>query len=190
LTGGKRMVKKFFTGLAAMAVAFFFTFSFSHAETVTSKMYDAFNKKYSDENYDFKKGSLDFDHVQTFDLSEPIKVKKGDKEYTISKVTAATASFKTVRDYIFYKDWNEYAYYAPDENLILTEGDVMNIKQVQDFQNQYTSKVSLELGPIVLMMLLILVVPFIFGFIWLKYKYNTLEFKLKNNLMEPGNKPR
>lgn len=174
------MVKKIFASLAAMAVAFFFTFSFSHAETQTSgKMYDAFNKKYSEENYDFKNGSFQLNDVQTFNLDEPIKVKKGDQEYTIDKVQAGMASFKTVRDSIFYKDWNDYAYYAPDQGLILTEGDVMNVKQIKNFEDHHTASVTLELGPIVLLMLLLFAVPFIFGFIWLKTQYNTSEFRLK-----------
>jgi len=179
------MVKKILASLAALSVAFFFTFSFSHAETLTSgKMFKAFEKQYKEENYDYKDGSLQLNHVKTINLSEPIKVKKNDKEYTISKITVAIASFKTVRDYIFFKDWNEYAYFAPDEGLILTEGDVMKLTPIQDFQHQYTSNVTLELGPISILMLLVVVIPFIFGLYWKKKKYNSLDFKLKNGLLE------
>jgi len=179
------LVKKILASLAALSVAFFFTFSFSHAE---SKMYNAFEKQYKEENYDFKDGSLKLSHTQTINLDQPIKVKKNNKKYTISKINVAVASFKTVRDYIFFKDWNEYAYYAPDEGLILTEGDVMKIKQVQDFQHQYTSNVTLELGPMAILMLLIVVIPFLFGLYWKKKKYNTLDFRLK--LLEAANQKR
>ena len=179
------MVKKIFSCLAALFIAFFFTFSFSHAESVTSgKMYDAFHKKFSDENYDFKVGTFQLNDFQTFNLSEPIQVTKDGKVYTISKVQAAMASFKTVRDSIFLKDWNEYTYYAPDEGLILTEGDVMNVPQIKDFQNSHKASVSLELGPIIFLLLLLFIIPLVFGFIWLKTQYNTLEFKLQNRLFE------
>jgi len=172
--------KKILAGLTLLSAAFFFTFGISHAETVTSgDMYKAFEKQYKTANYDFKDGSLELHHVKTINLDQPIKVKKDNKEYTISKITVAVASYKTVRDYIFLKDWNEYAYYAPEEGLILTEGDVMNITRVQDFQHQYDSFVRLELGPIVLLMLLVIIVPVSFGWYWKKKKYNTLDFRLK-----------
>lgn len=183
------MIKKIATALALMAAAFLFTFNFALAKTATDgKMYAAFDKKYNQEYYDYKKGSLKFEHARTIELSTPIKVKKGDKEYQITKVQAAVASFKTVRDYIFLKDWREYAYYAPEIDQILTEADVMNIPAIKEFEHKYSTNVSLELGPIVGMLILIFIVPLIFGFIWLKFKYNTLDFKLKNGLLE-GDSP-
>ncbi|MGV3489000.1 MAG: hypothetical protein ACO1OC_10490 [Tuberibacillus sp.] len=182
------MIKKLLASFAALSVAFFFTFSFSHAETASSKMEKAFEKQYKEENYDFKNGSLELNHVQTINLDKPIKVKKNNKTYKISKITVATASFKTERDYIFFKDWNEYAYFAPDENLILTEGDVMKINQVKEFQKKYDSKVTLELGPIMIFMILIVVIPFAFGLYWKKKKYNSLDFKIK--LLEAADQKR
>ena len=180
------MVKKMLTLFSAVAFAFFFTFSVSHAETATSgKMFDNFNKKYKQENYDYKAGSFQLEDVQTFNLDQPITVKNGNDQVQITKVQAAVAHFQTSRDGIFLKDWKDYAYYAPEANLILTEGDVMNVKQIKAYENQHTTSVKLELGPIVGFMLLIIIIPLLLAYLWTKFGYSTLEFKLKNNLMDP-----
>lgn len=183
------MVKKMLTLFSVVAFAFFYTFSVSHAETVTSgKMYDSFNKKYKQENYDYKAGSLQLQDVQTFNLDQPITVKNGNDQVQVTKVQAAVAHFQTSRDGIFLKDWNDYAYYAPEANLILTEGDVMNVKQIKTFESQHASSVKLELGPIIGFMLLIIIIPLLLAYLWQRYGYSTLEFKLKNHLLEPDPK--
>ncbi|MFC4618300.1 hypothetical protein ACFO4N_06095 [Camelliibacillus cellulosilyticus] len=185
------MLKKCFAGLAAAAVAFFFTFNFSHAENVGhGKMYDTFLKKYKEENYDFKKGSLKLEHVQTINLDNPITVKVGTKDEQITQIQVAIGHFKTVRDGIFYKDWKDYAYYAPEIGQVLTEGDVMNVKAIKDFQNKYSSGVSLQLGAITGLLFLFFIIPLIFAYIWLKFKYNSMDFKLKNGMLqtEPNNR--
>ncbi|GGH89152.1 hypothetical protein JOD43_004492 [Pullulanibacillus pueri] len=185
------MLKKCLALLSALSVVLLFVMGTSYAKTVTSgDMFKAFQKQYSDENYDYKKGSLKITDVQTINLNQPITVKNGDKEVTVNQVQIGVAHFKTVRDYIFFKDWKEYAYYAPEQNLILTEGDVTGVSQIKDFEKQHESKVSLELGPIVGLCLLVIIIPLLFAYIWLRFKYNSLDFKLQNGMLEENNRLR
>lgn len=186
---GVTMVKKIVASLSAVAFAFFVMFGVSHAETLTSgNMFDTFQKKYKQDNYDYQSGSLSLQDYQTFQLSQPITVKKGTKKVQVSIIRGAVAHFKTVRDGIFFKDWKEYAYYAPKADAILTEGDVMTIKAVQTYESKHPTSVKLELGPIVGFMLLIIIIPIAVAFFWSKTRYSTLEFRLKNNLLEPDSK--
>ncbi|HSU80708.1 MAG TPA: hypothetical protein VLK78_09835 [Candidatus Angelobacter sp.] len=183
------MARKMLTLFSIVAFAFFYTFSVSHAETVTSgKMFDSFNKKYKQENYDYKNGSFQLEDVQTFNLDQPITVKNGNDQVQVTKVQAGIAHFQTSRDGIFKKDWIDYAYYAPEANLILTEGDVMNVKQIKTYEKQHTTSVKLELGPIVGFMLLLVIIPLLLAYFWTKFGYSTLEFRLKNNLLDPDPK--
>ncbi|GGE55197.1 hypothetical protein GCM10011391_37770 [Pullulanibacillus camelliae] len=183
------MLKKIITALSSLAFIFFLTSGLSHAETLTQgKMFDAFQKQYKDANYDYKNGSLEINDVQTVNLDQPAKVKSGDKEVQINTIQMGMAHFKTVRDSIFFKDYNDYAYYSPENNLILTEADVGSLPQIKSFEKQHTSSVTLELGPIVGLCLLIVIVPLIFAYIWLRFKYNSLDFKLKNGQLGDGAK--
>ena len=180
------MLKKCFAMVSALSVVFLLVLSTSYAQTLTSgDMYKAFNKQYSDENYDFKDKSLKLTDVETLNLSEPVTIKRDDKDITINQIQVGIAHFKTVRDYIFYKNWSEYAYYSPEQKMILTEGDVGTVPQIKDFEKQHEVTVTLALGPIVGLCLLIIIVPLIFAYLWLKFKYNSLDFKLANKLMEP-----
>lgn len=184
------MVKKIIALLSALAFTFFFMFSFSHAaDTLTSgKMFDTFHNKYKQANYDYKSDSLKLENYQTFTLSKPITVKKGTSSIKVNKIEAAVAHFKTIRDGIFLKDWKDYAYYAPQADVVLTEGDVMSIKSINNYESQHPTSVKLELGPIVGLLLLVILIPLLVGFFWSKARYSSLEFKLKNNLMEPDPK--
>lgn len=148
------------------------------------QMMSALQTQYKAAHYDYKDGSLIFQHVKTFQLSTPITVQKNGKKVQVNQVTASVASYKTVRDYIFYKDWNEFAFYAPQINQVLTLGDVSNVKPLQDYQNKYKSSVSLELGPILLIMALLLIVPFIVLIMWSKTKYSVMGYKIENNLLD------
>lgn len=177
-------MKKIIAIVSAVAFTFFFMIGVSHAETATSgKMFDTFQKKYKQDNYDYKDGSLKLKDVQTFKLDQPITVKNGNNEVQVSTVQAAIANFKTVRDGIFFKDWNQYSYYAPEADVILTEGDVMNVQAIKNYENAHPSSVKLELGPICGYLALIFLVPVIVAFIYSRRGYSSLEFKLKNNLL-------
>ena len=183
--GGIYLLIKVITALSALAFIFFLTSGLSHAQTLTQgKMFDAFQKQYKDVNYDYKNGSLEIDDVQTIHLDQPVKVQSGDKEMQIDTIQRGLAHFKTVRDSIFFKDYRDYAYYSPKNNLILTEADVGSLPQIKSFEKQHTSSVTLELGPIVGLCLLLIIAPLIFAYIWLKFKYNSLDFKLKNGLLD------
>ncbi|MFC7393588.1 hypothetical protein [Scopulibacillus cellulosilyticus] len=179
------MVKKLFVTFSAVMMVFFSAFGFVEARTVTSgKMYNEINKQNKTGHYDYKNGSLQLQHVEQINLSKPVKVDKAGKKVKITKLTAAVASYKTVRDKIFYKDWNDYVYYAPEINQVLTPGDVNSIPAVKDFQKKYTSSVTLELGPILGLLALLIIVPIIFLIIWNKKKFSTLEYKIYNGLVD------
>ncbi|WEG13860.1 hypothetical protein PU629_05700 [Pullulanibacillus sp. KACC 23026] len=183
------MVKKITALLSAVAIAFFFVFGVSHAETVTSgKMFKTFNSQYKQANYDYKSGSLKLEDAKTFKLDKPIKVKNGNDEVQVTTVQAAVAHFKTMRDGIFFKDWKDYAYYAPDAGVVLTEGDVMNIPAIKAYEKAHSTSVRLELGPISGFLALIIIVPIIAAFVLSRRGYSSLEFKLNNNLIEPAKK--
>ncbi len=180
------MLRKSLATLSAVALAFFFLFSVSEAATLTTgKMFDTFLNKYKTENYDFKPGSFSLQDAQTFTLDKPITIKKGTDQVQVTKIQAAIAHFKTVRDGIFFKDWIDYAYYSPETDTVLTEGDVMNIQAIKQYEAAHHTSVKLELGPIVGLLLLLFIVPMIFGLIWSRTRYSSLEFKLKNNLLDP-----
>ncbi len=149
-----------------------------------SQMADALSNNYKSAHYDYKEGSFKLQHVKTFQLSDPIKVKKDGKDVEVTKVTAAVATFKTVRDYIFYKDWKEFAFYAPDIDQVLTLGDVSKVKALQDYQKKYQSSVSLELGPILLLMAFLFIIPIIVLIIWSKTRYSVMGYKVENNLLD------
>lgn len=179
------MAKKLIATFSVTFMILFGVLGFADAATVNKgKMHDIMQDQYKTAHYDFKAGTLELQHVKSFNLDEPITVKKGGKDVKVDKVTAAVASFKTVRDNIFYKDWKEYVFYAPEIDQVLTLGDVNKTKTLKDYQAKYVSSVTLELGPISWILALIIIVPAIFIFIWYKYKYTVLGYKLKNNLVD------
>ncbi|TCP26661.1 hypothetical protein EV207_11994 [Scopulibacillus darangshiensis] len=183
------MAKKIMAMFTAACMVFFGIIGFAGAaSTDKAKMHKVMDKQYKTAHYDYKKGTLDLQHVKTFNLDKPIKVKKNGKDVEVNKVIAAVATFKTVRDYIFYKDWKEFVFYAPKIDQVLTLGDVNNVGVLKDYQNKYNSKVSLELGPILGILALIIIIPAIFIFIWYKYRYSVLGYKLDNNLIDDPNK--
>ncbi|WP_085523069.1 hypothetical protein [Tuberibacillus sp. Marseille-P3662] len=180
-------MKKYLAGLFAAFLVFFGSYQFSNAETVTDgKMYETFKEHTSNEHYDFKEGSFKLTNVKTYNLSEPLTVKQGEKKVKINQVKAAVAKFKTVRDYIFFKNYSEHVYFAPNQEMTLKEADLKKHEQmkghVQEFKNAHPVNISLSYGPIIGVMALIIIVPLIFLFIWHKYKYSTMRFKRENNL--------
>lgn len=182
--GGNHMFKKVFAILFSSMLAFIGFVGFAHAATpqVTDKMTKHYLDQFKSDHYDYAKGSLKFTNVEQINLNKPIEIKQGDNTIEVTKVTAAVATFKTVRDKIFFKDWKQTVFYSTDQNIALTTGDTLGVKQLQKYSDQNPSGVSMELWAIGTLLLLVFVIPAAFVFIWSKYQYSTLGFKIKNKL--------
>lgn len=177
------MLKKFFaSGFAIMLILMCFSGLASAKTLASSEMVKTYQKQFSQGHYDYAKGSFKLSHAEDITLSKPISVKQGDSNVQVTHVIAAYATFKTVRDHIFYKDWKQTVFYAPDQQIALSIGQTNNVKELKKYDNQYPSGVSMELWSIGSLLLLLLLIPALFVFVWSKYQYSTLEFKIKNKL--------
>lgn len=180
------MAKKWFTAVVAFMMIFSGLFATASAETDTqSKMYETFKERISNEHYDFKKGSLKLTDVKTFNLNEPITIKKGDKSVKVTTVKAAVAKYQTVRDVIYVKDFKKPVFYAPKQDMVLKDNKVKKVGAIKSYIKQHPAHASMQLGAIAAVLLvLLIVVPGIFLFIWHKFKHSTMEYQMNHKLTD------
>lgn len=166
--------------IAAMMAVFVMVFAFAglvSAQTTSGKMYKAVEEQVSGDHYDYDKGSLTLNHVKTVHLDQPV-----DK---VNTVQMAVAEYKTVRDNIFFTSHKETVAFDPDHNQILQDKTTAKIDAVKSYENQYGSESSHQgVWKIVVFMLLILVIPGLFAFVWAKRQHSVLSYKLENDLFD------
>ncbi|WP_347549239.1 hypothetical protein ABFG93_17235 [Pseudalkalibacillus hwajinpoensis] len=174
------MKKGIFALIVALLVAFPFAGTAAHAEAdVSDEVKKGLAGYLAEEHYDYDKGSLKIETAESFEVDS-----SADKDF--SKVTAVLVDFTTVRDNIFFEDHTAVLFYDTEANAVIPDASILDVEEASAFKDSHADVTGEHLHMTVIMVLsaLMLIIPAIIGYVWMKRKYSTLRFKLQNNVYE------
>ncbi|WP_270179624.1 hypothetical protein [Alkalihalobacillus sp. CinArs1] len=172
------MKKGIFALILALLVAFPFAGTAVHAEAdVSDEVKKGVASYIGEEHYDYDKGSLSIEESESFEVSS-----SADKEF--SQVTMMVVEFQTVRDNIFFEDHKQVIFYDADANAVLPDTKVLDLDQAKEFKDSHAEETGshLHMGVVLFLHFLMIIVPAIIIYVFIKGWYTTLGFKLKNNV--------
>lgn len=177
-------MKRAVVGMIAAVVLFFCMSGIAGAAETSGKMKKAVDKQLEQQNYDYDKGSLKLEHVETKNLSQSLN--------NTSKLKMAIANYKTVRQDIFFTTHKEIFYFDPEAGEIIPQATAAKADEVQ----AYTDKVenltgeNMHIAVILGLLFVFLLICAYFIFIWAKQQYSVLSYQLENNLFEGTGDPK
>ncbi|HET7626880.1 MAG TPA: hypothetical protein VFK44_00645 [Bacillales bacterium] len=171
-------MKQTFSAMLSLLILIFAFAGAAGAETTSGKMYKAVNKNLAEANYDYDKGSLVLRHVKTVQLDQPVE--------GIHTLKMAIAHYNTVRDGIFFKTHNEPVYYSPEKDQVLSVTIAGKIPATQDFKDKYEAEIgeTTHVATVLILLFLILLIPAVLAYVFVKRKHSVLDYKLENGLFE------